>query len=78
MHNVADVYADAYQDVALKRLGAIASGESALDFHRALGRLERAGKLDEKAVTRGLDLAPIEERELGAQQALTIGQQFEC
>ena len=77
MHHVADVDADAHLDVALERLGAIASSDGALDFHRALGRLQRTRKLNQEAVAGGLDLMAIEQRELRAQQALIFGQQFE-
>ena len=69
--------ADAHLNVTLARLGAIASGDGPLDFHRALRGLERAGKLDEEAVTGGLDLAAIEQRELPALQALIFGDQFQ-
>ena len=77
MDHVTDMDADAHVDVALGGLRGIAGDDRALDLHRALGCLERAGKLDQEPIAGGLDLAAVEQRELRAQQSLLLGEQLQ-
>ena len=53
--DVALMHADAELDALIDRGLGVALGHRALDSHRATHRLDRAGKLDEDAVTSGLD-----------------------
>lgn len=77
MHHITNVYADLQFDASLGRHVVVALGQGALDFDGALGRFQRAVKLDQESVTDRFDLGAVEARKDFAEQLAMFLQQFQ-
>src|SRR5204863_6574688 len=67
MHDIADVDADLELDPAVGGGIGVPLGQGALDFNRALGRLQGAAELDQEGVADRFDFGAVKARKNFAQ-----------